>query len=646
MNAQGNLGRPWTPYEDKLLTDAVRIYGENTEKWKTIALSVPGRTNKACRKRWLHSLSPTIKKCAWTPEEDSLLLSLFGKHPNKWSLIAREIPGRTDDACSKRYREALDPNLKKDEWTEEEDRRLLEVLPRFGGPAKPKWVLIGQELRRSGLGCRNRWRLLERKKKTVVRQTSQPDNNCADIVPHFLGDVSPLFAEDGPSTYWDPSWDPSPLVDPGVGAPEEMGLDIMTLNMDQFQMHCASSADTISVLDNARPVMAEVNSGTQTVLTIARASFSLDAALPDVRPRVRSSHTEDDIVTRPDGQEQTSYYPVSSGETNAEVYQTQSNEQTVQGADMYAFQSHHNVDFYRPRVEDIVPFEHSPDNQSVDRVDEQVSSSACVDLCRHGPDDNTGLPSGPATSNAPYLIPSANVSPPSIPQPQQEVQDHLPPPRKRRRAPDSSASSGIRIFSVQDEKQKTVPKLSSTLPITGDLSILAYACGHTSCWPRGTTSSSQCFATSGGLQNHFKDRHMDAPGACDETPFRCSLEGCGKGWKSINGLQYHLQISKVHYQRTFSVAATAKKKRIKKTITPEEASADHAPLEEELPSKPTRKLHKCPYSDCSNEYKQLSGLRYHLLHGHPKNLPAQLDSVPPTIARRLGVVAETPYLTS
>ena len=93
-----------------------------------------------------------MKKTAWTPEEDRLLLELYEKYGSKWSTIARSIEGRTDDACSKRYREALDPSLKKDEWSTEEDERLLEVWRRIGG----KWGQIGQEMQRSGLGCRNR----------------------------------------------------------------------------------------------------------------------------------------------------------------------------------------------------------------------------------------------------------------------------------------------------------------------------------------------------------------------------------------------------------------------------------------------------------------------------------------------------------
>jgi len=154
---------------DALLIDAVHLHGEH-DKWKEVASLVPSRSNKACRKvpmdalsrscesnvvnlkRWLHSLSPTVRKTSWTAAEDSQLLALYEVHGPKWSTIAREIPGRTDDACSKRYREALDPTLKKDEWTTEEDGKLMEIYAQIGG----KWGQLGQELQRSGLGCRNR----------------------------------------------------------------------------------------------------------------------------------------------------------------------------------------------------------------------------------------------------------------------------------------------------------------------------------------------------------------------------------------------------------------------------------------------------------------------------------------------------------
>lgn len=94
-----------------------------------------------------------MKKSAWTQAEDQRLLEQYNLLGPKWSAIARQIPGRTDDACSKRYREALDPCLRRDEWTAEEDAKLMGVYSRIGG----KWREVGQEMQRSGLGCRNRW---------------------------------------------------------------------------------------------------------------------------------------------------------------------------------------------------------------------------------------------------------------------------------------------------------------------------------------------------------------------------------------------------------------------------------------------------------------------------------------------------------
>ena len=87
------------------------------------------------------------------------MLDLLSAHGPKWSLIARSIDGRTDDACSKRYREALDPELKKSAWTPEEDKILFHLVGRYG----TTWKMVGADLKRSSLACRNRH---------VVRQSS------------------------------------------------------------------------------------------------------------------------------------------------------------------------------------------------------------------------------------------------------------------------------------------------------------------------------------------------------------------------------------------------------------------------------------------------------------------------------------------
>ncbi|KAL0572570.1 hypothetical protein V5O48_009390 [Marasmius crinis-equi] len=202
--------RPWTKAEDELLRAAVGVHGAH-DNWKAVASQVPGRNNKACRKRWLHSLSPTIKKTPWTGDEDNRLLELMAIHGQKWSLIARQIPGRTDDACSKRYNEALDPNLRKGEWTSEEDERLLTTLAEIG---QYSWKEIGQCLGRSG------YKLLERKRKSseiravdtaketsqsAVSQSAVPPQQLAFDPPYYPPESYPLYQENPCFSYREPT---------------------------------------------------------------------------------------------------------------------------------------------------------------------------------------------------------------------------------------------------------------------------------------------------------------------------------------------------------------------------------------------------------------------------------------------------------
>ncbi len=150
---------PWTPEEDNLLKLAVQLYGDKTEKWAKIAACVPGRTNKNCRKRWFHSLDPSLRKGAWTEEEDQLLREGVSKYPNQWSKIADMLPGRTDDQCAKRWRESLDPSIDRSEWTTLEDALLMEKYEEYGS----QWQKIAFFFDgRPGLHCRNRWRKLQR----------------------------------------------------------------------------------------------------------------------------------------------------------------------------------------------------------------------------------------------------------------------------------------------------------------------------------------------------------------------------------------------------------------------------------------------------------------------------------------------------
>jgi transcription factor MYB, plant len=61
--------------------------------------------------------APSMKervKGAWSPEEDALLSNLVEKHgARNWTLIARDVPGRSGKSCRLRWCNQLDPQVKR-----------------------------------------------------------------------------------------------------------------------------------------------------------------------------------------------------------------------------------------------------------------------------------------------------------------------------------------------------------------------------------------------------------------------------------------------------------------------------------------------------------------------------------------------------
>lgn len=90
----------WSEEEDRAL---VYLVSQGYKNWGQVAQHMPGRTSKQCRERWNHYLDPTLIHTPFTEEEDQLLLSLQSEHGNKWALIARNIPGRTENAVKLRH---------------------------------------------------------------------------------------------------------------------------------------------------------------------------------------------------------------------------------------------------------------------------------------------------------------------------------------------------------------------------------------------------------------------------------------------------------------------------------------------------------------------------------------------------------------
>uniref|UniRef100_M1DB48 MYB domain class transcription factor n=1 Tax=Solanum tuberosum TaxID=4113 RepID=M1DB48_SOLTU len=86
----------WSEDEDNKLRAFVERFGH--PNWRQLP-KYAGlmRCGKSCRLRWMNYLRPDLKKGNYSLEEDQLIIKLHNKLGNRWSAIAEKLGGRSDN---------------------------------------------------------------------------------------------------------------------------------------------------------------------------------------------------------------------------------------------------------------------------------------------------------------------------------------------------------------------------------------------------------------------------------------------------------------------------------------------------------------------------------------------------------------------
>ncbi|KAK1438870.1 hypothetical protein QVD17_04682 [Tagetes erecta] len=103
---------PWTAEEDAKILAYVASHGIGN--WTLVPQKAGlNRCGKSCRLRWTNYLRPDLKHDSFTPHEEDIILRYHQAIGSRWSLIAKQLPGITDNDVKNHWNTKLKKKLTK-----------------------------------------------------------------------------------------------------------------------------------------------------------------------------------------------------------------------------------------------------------------------------------------------------------------------------------------------------------------------------------------------------------------------------------------------------------------------------------------------------------------------------------------------------
>lgn len=89
--------------EDCQLINIVHL--EGIRNWNEVAKMMKTRNPRQCRERWNNYLNPRLRGDPWSPQEDQLLLQKKMQFGTRWGKIAQFFPNRSDNSVRNRIQQ-------------------------------------------------------------------------------------------------------------------------------------------------------------------------------------------------------------------------------------------------------------------------------------------------------------------------------------------------------------------------------------------------------------------------------------------------------------------------------------------------------------------------------------------------------------
>ncbi|MCL7034974.1 hypothetical protein MKW94_024788 [Papaver nudicaule] len=101
----------WSPEEDEKLLRHITKYGHGC--WSSVPKQAGlQRCGKSCRLRWINYLRPDLKRGTFSQQEENLIIELHAVLGNRWSQIAAQLPGRTDNEIKNLWNSCIKKKLR------------------------------------------------------------------------------------------------------------------------------------------------------------------------------------------------------------------------------------------------------------------------------------------------------------------------------------------------------------------------------------------------------------------------------------------------------------------------------------------------------------------------------------------------------